>query len=107
MVHGAIYKYEGQISVFNYQEGPTYRCYNPPENKDYRNPVPADTGLLGVLTGITGTIMANEVIKIITGSGNVLSGKILILNIYSNIYKILEITGIPENHNITELNEIY
>ena len=64
MVHGAIYKYEGQVAVFNYNGGATYRCYNPykPE-ESFRNPFPADKGLLGVLPGITGTLMANEVIK--------------------------------------------
>jgi len=107
MVHGAIYKYEGQVSVFNYRQGPTYRCYNPKVTGDFRNPVPADTGLLGVLPGMTGTIMANEVIKIITGSGNVLSGKMLIFNIFDYIFKFLEITCITENHNITKLNDDY
>jgi len=108
MVHGSIYKYEGQVSVFNYQGGPTYRCYNPLIKKsDYRNPLPSEVGLLGVLPGITGTLMANEVIKIITGSGRVLSGQVLIFNIYNYSFKILEIINIPENHNITELDENY
>lgn len=108
MVHGAIYKYEGQVSVFNFRGGPTYRCYNPEaENRDFKNPDPAEAGLLGVLPGITGTLMANEVIKIITESGNVLSGKVLIFNIYDYSFRILEITGIPENHNILHLRDKY
>jgi len=108
MVHGAVYKYEGEVSVFNYLGGATYRCYNPPaEKKDFKNPLPGMAGLFGVLPGITGALMANEVIKIITGSGNVLSGKILIFNIYNNTFKILEILNIPENHIITRLDENY
>lgn len=108
MVHGSIYKHEGQISVFNYKGGPTYRCYNPyDESREFRNPLPADVGLLGVLPGITGTFMANEVIKIITGSGNVLTGKVLIFNIYDYSFNIMEIVNIPENHNITKLNDNY
>jgi adenylyltransferase/sulfurtransferase len=108
MVHGAIYKYEGQVSVFNYQGGPTYRCYNPQiKGEDFMNPQPAEVGLLGVLPGITGTLMANEVIKIITETGNVLSGKILIFNIYDYAFNILEITNIPENHNIKLLHDQY
>ena len=108
MVHGAIYKYEGQVSVFNYRGGPTYRCYNPyDKNKTFKNPLPADVGLLGVLPGITGTFMANEVIKIITETGNVLSGKVLIFNIYDYAFNVLEITNIPENHNITRLQDDY
>lgn len=108
LVHGAIYKYEGQVSVFNYNEGPTYRCYNPgaepPKSGDHS---PAETGLLGVLPGITGTIMANEVIKIITGYGNVLSGKILVFNIKDYEFNLLEIQNNPENHTRKLLDEKY
>lgn len=101
MVHGAIYKYEGVVSVFNYKGGPTYRCYNPaPAGKEFKNPVPAQVGLLGVLPGITGTYMANEVIKIITETGDVLSGKVLLFNIFSNTFNTFSISNVPENHNI-------
>ena len=105
MVHGSIYKYEGAISVFNYKGGPTYRCYNPEkDNKENKNPHPADVGLLGVLPGITGIYMANEVMKIITGSGHILSGKILLFNIFTNTFNIFNINNIPENHNISEIH---
>jgi len=101
MVHGAIYKYEGEVSVFNYKGGPTYRCYNPHEKTDdYKNPKPADTGLFGVLPGITGALMANEVIKIITGAGELLAGKVLIFNIFDYSFRILKVKNIPENHII-------
>ena len=106
MVHGAVYKYEGQVSVFNYQGGPTYRCYNPQiKDQSFKNPQPSEIGLLGVLPGITGTLMANEVIKIITETGKVLSGKVLIFNISDYAFKIMEILNIPENHNITKLDD--
>jgi adenylyltransferase/sulfurtransferase len=105
MVHGAIYKSEGQVSVFNYNGGPTYRCYNPASDlTDFINPLPADVGLLGVLPGITGTFMANEVLKIITQTGNVLSGKMLLFNISDNSFHTIRINNIPENHNIKELS---
>lgn len=107
MVHGAIYKYEGQVSVFNYRSGPTYRCYNPhPGDRRFKNPLPADVGIMGVLAGITGTIMANEVIKIITGTGNVLSGKMLLFNISDYSFHLLKIAGIPANHDIKTLNDL-
>jgi sulfur-carrier protein adenylyltransferase/sulfurtransferase len=103
MVHGSIYKYEGQVSVFNYKGGPTYRCYNPyDKTKAVKNPKPADIGLLGVLPGITGTYMANEVIKIITGKGEVLSGKILIFNIMDNTFRTMSFKAVPGNRNIKE-----
>jgi adenylyltransferase/sulfurtransferase len=105
MVHGAIYKYEGVISVFNYKGGATYRCYNPKTNKDdFKNPLPSGVGLFGVLPGITGTYLANEVIKIITETGDILCGKVLLINIFYNTFNIISITNIPENHNIKSLD---
>lgn len=103
MVHGSVFKYEGIVSVFNYKGGPTYRCYNPASDSDFKNPSPSEVGLFGVLPGITGTYMANEVIKIITGTGEILSGKILLINILKNTFKIFNVTNVPENHNIKEL----
>lgn len=104
MVHGSIYKYEGAVSVFNFKGGPTYRCYNPePIGTKHKNPVASEVGLFGVLPGITGTMMANEVIKIITESGEVLSGKILIFNIFNNTLNTFTVNNIPDNHNIKEL----
>ena len=104
MVHGAIYKYEGSVSVFNYQGGATYRCYNPEtKEKNFKNPLPSEVGLLGVLPGIIGSFMANEVIKIITGAGEILSGKVLLINILNNTFNTITITNIPENHNLKSL----
>ncbi len=104
MVHGSIYKHEGIVSVFNYKGGATYRCYNPvTSGKDFKNPMPSQVGLLGVLPGITGTYMANEVIKIITKIGEVLSNKLLLINILNNTFDTFKIQNIPENHNIREL----
>jgi molybdopterin/thiamine biosynthesis adenylyltransferase len=107
MVYGAISNFEGHVSVFNYMEGPTYRCYNPYSNTRHNsNPDPAGTGLFGVLAGITGTIMANEVIQIIIGKDPYLSGKILKFNIKNYSFRIVRINVNPENHNIKELNDL-
>jgi adenylyltransferase/sulfurtransferase len=91
MVHGAIYKYEGVVSVFNYKGGPAYSIFNPMLNDEFKNPMPQAVGLFGILPGITGTYMANEVIKIITGHGEVLSGKVLLINILNNTFNIFSI----------------
>jgi adenylyltransferase/sulfurtransferase len=108
MVHGSIYKFEGLISVFNYKGGPTYRCYNPPPGKKvYKNPLPSQVGLFGVLPGITGTYMANEVIKIITETGEVLSGKLLLINIFNNSFRTFSVNNIPENHDIKYLSDSF
>lgn len=104
MVHGSIYKFEGIVSVFNYNGGPTYRCFNPlVTGKSYKNPPPAEVGLFGVLPGITGNLMANETIKIITGTGDILSGKVLAFNIHNNTFNTFSVNNIPENHNIKDL----
>ena len=105
MVHGSIYKYEGMISVFNFKGGSTYRCYNPGKDRKFKNPLPAQVGLFGVLPGITGTYMANEAIKIITGTGEILSGRVLLFNILKNTFTAFSINNIPGNHNIKDLKD--
>jgi sulfur-carrier protein adenylyltransferase/sulfurtransferase len=86
MIHGAIYQHEGQVSVFNYRGGSSYSSYNPYNPSKTLNPSPAETGLLGVLPGITGTLMACEALKIMSGTGEVMSGKLLTFNIMTNTY---------------------
>ncbi|POY35461.1 thiamine biosynthesis protein ThiF [Solitalea longa] len=102
-VYGAIHQYEGQISVFNYQASATYRCLFPsaPENG-----LVADcnaNGVLGVLPGIVGCYQANEVVKILTGTGEVLFNKMLVINILDNSHLIFNFQAKKENQNITEL----
>jgi molybdopterin/thiamine biosynthesis adenylyltransferase/rhodanese-related sulfurtransferase len=91
LVFGSIYKFEGQVSVFNYQSGPSYRCLftNPPQ----KNAVPncAEIGVLGVLPGIIGNFQANEVLKMILGIGKVLSGQVLCYNALTSQTSILKI----------------
>lgn len=77
LVYGAIYKFEGQVSVFNYQYGPSYRCLFPTPPKAGSVANCSEVGVLGVLPGIIGAMQANEVLKIILGFGQVLSGKLL------------------------------
>ncbi len=80
IVYGAIYKFEGQVSVFNYQNGPSYRCLFPNPPKEGSTANCSEIGVLGVLSGIIGTMQANEVIKIILGFDDVLAGKLFCYN---------------------------
>ena len=80
LVFGSIFKFEGQVSVFNYKNGPTYRCVFPNPPAPSAVPNCSEIGVLGVLPGIIGTLQANEVIKMICGIGTVLSGKLLTFN---------------------------
>lgn len=82
MVYGSIFRFQGQVSVFNYQNGPTYRCLYPDENSNALNC--EDAGVIGVSVGIIGMFQANEVLKMILGIGEVLSGKVLVYNILNN-----------------------
>ncbi|WP_405330820.1 molybdopterin-synthase adenylyltransferase MoeB [Leeuwenhoekiella sp. LLG6367-2.1] len=80
LVFGSIFKFEGQVSVFNFKNGPTYRCLYPEPVNETEMPTCSEVGVLGILPGIIGMFQANEVIKIILGLGNILSGKLLIYN---------------------------
>jgi len=82
MVYGSIFRFQGQVSVFNYQNGPTYRCLYPDENSNAINC--EEAGVLGVSVGIIGMFQANEVLKMILEIGEVLSGKILVYNVLNN-----------------------
>ncbi|MCO4292379.1 HesA/MoeB/ThiF family protein [Solitalea sp. MAHUQ-68] len=102
-VYGAIHQYEGQVSVFNYQGGATYRCLFPaaPENG-----VVADcnaNGVLGVLPGIIGCYQANEVVKVIAGIGEVLTNKLLTIDTLNNKQSVFKFQPKQENQNITQL----
>ncbi|MBX7051496.1 MAG: HesA/MoeB/ThiF family protein [Flavobacteriales bacterium] len=81
LVYGAIYRYEGQVSVFNYRNGVRYRDFLPSQPEPGTIPDCELGGVLGTLTGAIGCIQANEVIKIITHSGEVLDGVLAIFNI--------------------------
>lgn len=89
-VYGAIHRFEGQVSVFNYKGGPTYRCLFPDKPAENQIPNCNETGVLGVLPGIIGTHQATEVLKIIIGIGEVLSGKLMTLNLLTNSTRTFE-----------------
>ena len=80
VVFGAIYKFEGQVSVFNYKAGPSYRCLFSNQQEKEQSGHCEDLGVLGVLPGIIGSMQANEVLKMILEIGNILSGKLLLYN---------------------------
>ncbi len=87
-VHGSIFQFEGQVSVFNYvdeegRRGPNYRDLFPEPPPPGMVPDCAEAGVLGVLPGIIGSMQANEVIKLITGLGEPLSGKLFLFDALS------------------------
>ena len=77
VVHGSIYRFEGQVTVFKPHEGPCYRCLFPEPPPPELAPSCAEGGVLGVLPGIVGTLQTNEAIKLAAGIGEPLVGRLL------------------------------
>ncbi len=83
-VHGSIFQFEGQATVFYPGKGPCYRCLYPEPPPADMAPSCAEAGVLGVLPGLIGTIQALETIKLILGKGENLIGKLLCFNTLTN-----------------------
>ncbi|MEQ8518118.1 MAG: molybdopterin-synthase adenylyltransferase MoeB [Cytophagales bacterium] len=96
-VYASIYQFEAQLSVFNFQKGPNYRDLFPsPPSPDLVQNC-EEGGVLGVLPGIVGSIQAAEVIKIISGIGEPLSGKLLLIDALNFEFRKVNIQKDPEN----------
>jgi adenylyltransferase/sulfurtransferase len=78
VVHGSIYRFEGQATVFKPFEGPCYRCLFPQPPPPELAPSCAEGGVLGVLPGVIGSLQANEAIKLAVGIGEPLVGRLLL-----------------------------
>ena len=102
-VYGSIFRFEGQASVFNYQDGPNYRDLFPEPPPPGMVPSCAEGGVLGVLCGIIGSIQATEAIKIILGQGNTLSGRLLLYNALDMQFREMKLRKNPERPVIEEL----
>ena len=101
MVYGSVHQFEGQVSVFNYNGGPSYRCLFPIPPGEDEVPNCAELGVLGVLPGIVGSIQANEVLKIILEMEGVMTGKIWYFNAKSNSSETFEFS-----RNQMEINKV-
>jgi len=106
-VYGALHGYEGQVSVFNYEDGPTYRCLFPSMPKENEVPNCSEHGVLGIIPGIIGNLQALEAIKVITGIGQVLSGQLLIFDGLQQSYQKIKFKLQPQNLEIKKLQDFY
>lgn len=108
-VYGSIFRFEGQVSVFDAKRGPCYRCLYPEPPPPGMVPSCAEGGVLGILPGIIGTLQAAEAIKLILGKGNPLIGKLLFIDEMEMKIKELKLRKDPncpicgENPTIKEL----
>ena len=101
-VHGSIFQFEGQVSVFNYEDeegnrGPNYRDLFPEPPPPGLVPSCAEAGVLGVLPGIIGCLQASEVIKIITGIGDPLAGQLFLFDAQDFSTRKVNITKNKDN----------
>ncbi|KOR34410.1 MULTISPECIES: molybdopterin-synthase adenylyltransferase MoeB [Planktothricoides] len=102
-VYGSIFRFEGQATVFNYQEGPNYRDLYPEPPPPGMVPSCAEGGVLGILPGIIGVIQATETVKIILRQGNTLSGRLLLFNALEMKFRELKLRPNPERPVISKL----
>lgn len=95
-VYGSIFRFEGQASVFGLDDGPCYRCLYPEPPPPGLVPSCAEGGVFGVLPGIVGSIQANEVIKLLTGIGNPLKGRLLLFDALKMSFRELKLRKNPD-----------
>jgi adenylyltransferase/sulfurtransferase len=112
-VWGSIYRFDGQASVFWAEHGPCYRCLYPEPPPPGMVPSCAEGGVLGVLCASIGSIQVNEAIKLLTGIGEPLVGRLMIYDALEMTYRSVKVRKDPEcplcgkNPTITELLEDY
>jgi molybdopterin/thiamine biosynthesis adenylyltransferase/rhodanese-related sulfurtransferase len=95
VVHGSIFRFEGQATVFKPHDGPCYRCFLPEPPPPELAPSCAEAGVLGVLPGIIGSIQALEAIKLILGIGDDLSGRLLAYDSLEQSFRTYKILRDP------------
>src|SRR3954452_7827877 len=103
VVHGAIFRFEGMVSVFDPKSGPTYRDMVPEPPPAELAPSCAEAGVLGVLPGIVGSIQAVETIKLLLGLGESLSGRILAIDTLDMTFRTFK-AGPDPNTSVTYEN---
>lgn len=95
VVHGSVFRFEGQATVFTPYEGPCYRCLYPSPPPPELAPSCAEAGVLGVLPGVIGSVQALEAIKLILGTGEPLVGRLLTYDALEQEFRTLRIERNP------------
>jgi adenylyltransferase/sulfurtransferase len=97
-VYGSIFRFDGQASVFDARNGPCYRCLYPEPPPPHLVPSCAEGGVLGVLPGVIGTIQAVEAIKLLTGIGETLLGRLLLFDALRMEFRMLKLRTQHDKH---------
>lgn len=93
VIHASIFRFEGQITVFPADGGPCYRCLYPEPPPPEEAPSCQEAGVLGVLPGIMGVLQATEAVKLIIGTGEPLSGRLLVYDALKTKFRELKLRG--------------
>ena len=96
VVHGSIYRFEGQVTVFHPGEGPCYRCLYPSPPPPELAPSCAEGGVLGVLPGIVGSLQASEALKLVLDAGDRLTGRLLLFDALNTTFDEVTIRRNPD-----------
>ena len=96
VVHGSIFRFEGQATVFHPYVGPCYRCMIPEPPPAELAPSCAEAGVLGVLPGIIGSIQAMETIKLLLGVGDTLAGRLLAYDALEESFRTFKVNRDPD-----------
>ncbi|ELR73738.1 Sulfur carrier protein adenylyltransferase ThiF [Fulvivirga imtechensis AK7] len=102
-IYGSIFRFEGQVAVFNYKGGATYRDLYPEPPEPDSVPNCAEGGVIGVLPGIIGCMQANEAIKVLTETGQPLAGRLLI---FDALVMETRTISIPKNKNLPKIDKL-
>ncbi len=105
-VYGSIFRFEGQVSLFNHEGGPNYRDLFPDPPPPEAVPSCEEAGVLGVLPAVVGSIQATEALKLVLGIGENLSGKLLIYDAKYMDFRTLKVGSIPDREPVTELTTL-
>jgi adenylyltransferase/sulfurtransferase len=95
-VYGSIFRFEGQVSVFDARQGPCYRCLFPEPPPPGLVPSCAEGGVLGVLPGTVGTLQATEALKLILGIGEPLIGRLMLYNALDMSFEYVKLRKNPQ-----------
>lgn len=101
LVAGSIFQFEGQLSVFHYQKAPGLRALYPHPPQADERPACSTIGVLGIVPGIVGTLQANEVLKILLNLGEVLAGKLLVLDALKLQFHTIDYSGLEADYGET------
>jgi len=96
VVHGSIFRFEGQVTVFNPYVGPCYRCLLPEPPPPELAPSCSEAGVLGVLPGIVGSLQAVEAIKLLLGIGETLQGRLLAYDALEESFRTFKVRRDPQ-----------